>query len=183
MNYQQAVKKITQRRIVGFVVTMAGVVLFLATLLKFLALQSMIMTQYQATYRVGNAILGMLKDLDSLSFSPFLLWDYVPEVEPENLLSLNGAWFLCIYLAMFIGVSFWSSARKLSLRVKSIEQKIEDENIARSLRGEKPIVPGKNGGDVPVTPVSIFSQIHQLYIAPVIAGLLLAIVVYVLKLN
>jgi len=85
-------------------------------------------------------------------------------------MSWQNVYFLSIYFLIFVGLAFYASGGKLNRRLRKINQKIEDQLIAESIKGEG----GRNRQQieesVDIQSSTIFSQIHQLYIAPIVVA-------------
>lgn len=98
-------------------------------------------------------------------------WESSPVPDPNNFLVANNIKFAGIYFLIFIAMALWSSASKTSAILKEIDL----ENKKDRLRGTSQREITSNKKSNPIQANSIFSELHTLYIAPLIVGLLIAI--------
>ncbi|GAA5017426.1 hypothetical protein GCM10025794_05350 [Massilia kyonggiensis] len=78
------------------------------------------------------------------------------------------------YLMIFVGLAFIASAKALSARLATINKQIEDEMIKASVTGNRIRRQQEIQDSIPVNKPDFVAQIHTLYLAPVIAGVIIA---------
>ncbi len=107
------------------------------------------------------------------STSPYLdwFWNYSPTPNLEHLKVYDNYIAVTIYLCIFIGFSFISSAFYLIKRIGRIKRKLEDQEIEDSLKGIK--TPKPKLEEINIKDKSFFQQVHTLYIAPIVVGIIL----------
>jgi hypothetical protein len=109
-------------------------------------------------------------------------WNHSPTPSLRNLTDPENGYFLGIYLLIFIGMAFWASGTKLAKRLRDINRKIEDQIIEESIKGERARTREQIEKETEIPTSSIFSQFHQLYLAPIIVGLVIALIVKIIGL-
>ena len=174
MNYYQAKQRIIRRRISGLVVIAFCLLVSLIGLLKFL---------YFGLDDGGPILQGLNTLLKNLVFTIYdhtrflsLVWEHAPAPNLKQPFSLGMALFLVFYFGIFIGASLMQSASALSLRLRKIEQSIEDELIRASMRGEAQQSRQQLRIRVEVPQQSIWREAHTMYIAPLVVGLVLFVI-------
>lgn len=110
----------------------------------------------------------------------YWFWANSPVPNPPHYDDPQTIQFVVIYLAVFVGAALYTSGKKLLARLAEIDQMIEDEMIAASLRGaaKRSKQELQDSADVPET--SIWSQGHSLYIAPVVTAVIGGVLLKVL---
>ncbi len=104
--------------------------------------------------------------------SPYLdwFWSHSPIPNLEHIKVSENYIAITIYLFIFVGLSFISSAFCLIDRLCKIKRKREDQEIEDSLKGTKPKIKPE---EIVIIDKSFFQQVHTLYIAPIIVGIIL----------
>lgn len=86
------------------------------------------------------------------------------------------------YLLIFVGAATYNSGKKLYLRLKKVDLDIQNQLIQESMRGNTIRSRAEIEKNTSISNYSIFSQVHQLYLAPlivtVIAGIFLKLISY-----
>ena len=90
--------------------------------------------------------------------------------------AVTNLWFLCFYLGTFVGAAIIRSGNDLARRVRKIEKRIEDELIRASVRGAVVRTREQIQSTVEVARESIWKDIHTLYLAPVLVGIVLLVI-------
>jgi hypothetical protein len=134
--------------------------------------------------RLGSIIAQPFKDLTSWVYqnTPYLnfFWENSPVPDHLNLSNMQNFYFLAIYLLVFIGFAFYASGTKLSSRLATINEKIENQLIEESIKGAGARSREDIERSTEIASNSIFSQIHQLYLAPVVTGVVGAALIKIL---
>ncbi|HEB96787.1 MAG TPA: yfeABCD locus regulator [Sedimenticola thiotaurini] len=174
MNYQQAKNKVVIKRILGAGI---GVPAFISTVVSLL---KMIYFRIDDGTELGGMIARPLKTLVSWAYEnshQFIgwFWEYSPTPDQMNLVKSGNGYFLFIYLLIFIGAAFFVSGNKLARRLQKINQKIENQFIEESIKGEEARSREEIERETEIPKSSIFSQFHQLYLAPIVVGLVVAL--------
>lgn len=183
MNYKQAVDKIRLNRCIGLLLIVLGVAVTLVSFLKYLYAQAVNIEGNDLLGGLGVIIKNIILTIYNLPYMPKSLWLLSPELDTNHVLFSGNISFFLFYIMMFVGVSFWSSASVLSSRLKNIKIMIENERLAASMRGEPTLTVEKMIENVTVKKESIYSKLHQLYLAPLIVTVLGALIACLLKLN
>ncbi|MGO3740603.1 MAG: YniB family protein [Marinomonas foliarum] len=163
MNYKDAKRKAISKKVIGLAIVVPTLISTVISLLRMLYFRIDDGTQ------MGSALAKPIKQLVSLVYENThfldLFWMYSPIPNQMNLKDTQNFYFITIYVLLFIGYASFGSGRKLSHRLRVINQKIEDQLIHESIKG----IAGRSRVQIEestiVTAPTIFSQIHQLYIA------------------
>ena len=181
MNIQQARQKVLVKRIVGTAISASSVLSTAVSLLKMLYFRLDDGTQF------GGMLAKPFKELvywiyqnTYQSFGWF--WEYSPTPNFKDLADYENGLFLTIYLLVFVGFAFIASANILAERLKRIRSKIEDQIIEESMRGQNTRTREQIERETDIPPSSIFSQFHQLYFAPIVVGVIAALLLKLLEL-
>jgi len=103
-------------------------------------------------------------------------WQYSPLPTPKLLLTSHNIYFLVGYLFIFVALSFIASAKSLSARLVAIDKQIEDEMIRASVTGSRARQRDEIQGSIPIQQQGLFAQFHKLYIAPIVVGIVVALI-------
>lgn len=129
--------------------------------------------------RFGEAISRPFKNLVVLVYdnTNFLnvFWRYSPIPDQMNIKEPQNLYFLLIYLMTFLGFAFFSSGKKLARRISAINAKIENQIIEESIKGNRARTRQQIEQETVISTNSIFSQFHQLYLAPVVTAVIGAV--------
>ena len=109
-------------------------------------------------------------------------WRHSPTPDIANIWNPENGYFLVAYFLIFIGMAFWASGGRLADRLCDVNKKIEDQIIVESIRGEKARSREQMQKETEIPRHSIFLQFHQLYLAPIIVGIILAMLIKLLGL-
>ncbi|MFZ8169091.1 YniB family protein [Alteromonas macleodii] len=168
MNFHEAKSKVWTYKIIGVLIALPAITSTIISMLK------MLYFRLEDGTAMGSAIARPFKQLVSLIYENtqalVLFWQHSPTPILNDLMSRQNAYFLAVYLLFFVGLAFYSSGGRLNRRLRKINQKIEDQLIAESIR--------EGGGrnrqqieeSIEVPPSTIFSQFHQLYLAPIVVA-------------
>ncbi|MBN3068238.1 yfeABCD locus regulator [Pectobacterium brasiliense] len=180
MNFKNARKKSIEKRILGIVIIVPAVISTVVSFLKMLYFRLDDGTQ------LGGIISRPFKDIvgwiyqNTQYFSFF--WKKSPIPNHMVLSEPNNINFIVIYLLIFIGFAFYGAGAKLSSRLAEINVKIENQLIEESIKGI-----GKRSREeiertTEIPSNSIFSQFHQLYLAPVVTAVIGAVIIKIVGL-
>ena len=175
MNYQQALKKSRLKRIIGFVIFLIGIVSSIISILK------MLYFNFDDGTVIGGALSKIFKNLISLIYenTQFLniFWQNCPSPNLNQLNTQDNIYFLLLYGLIFIGLALYSSGKKLAIRLNDINIIIENQLIQESIRNGVVRTRQELENNTNINDSSVFSQVHQLYIAPlaitVLGGIIL----------
>jgi hypothetical protein len=103
-------------------------------------------------------------------------WQFSPQPTPKELHTSQNVYFLIGYLLIFVGLAYIGSARSLSARLAAIDKQIEDEMIKSSITGGRVRQREEIQNSIPIQKSGIFSQFHTLYLAPLVVGLIVAVI-------
>lgn len=178
MNYQQALKKSRLKRIFGFIIFLIGIVSSIISILKMLYFNSDDGTV------IGGALSKIFKNLISLIYenTQFLniFWQNCPSPNLNQLNTQDNIYFLLLYVLIFIGLALYSSGKKLAIRINDINIIIENQLIQESIRNGVVRTRQELENNTNINDSSAFSQVHQLYIAPLAIAVLSGIILKLL---
>ena len=178
MNFKDAKNKSIRKRVLGATIIIPA---FISCGISFL---KMIYYRLDDGTQLGSAIARPFKELIGLIHqnTPYLnfFWKNSPIPDHLNLPDLQNLYFLATYLLIFIGFAFYASGAKLSSRLAKISEKIENQLIEESIKGAGARSREDIERSTEIPSNSIFSQIHQLYLAPVVTGLIGALLIKIL---
>jgi len=98
-----------------------------------------------------------------------IFWDNCPTPTLNQLNVQDNIYFILLYGLIFIGSALYSSGKKLSIRLDEISTIIDNQLIHASIsNSEVTRIREEMRNNTNINDSSIFSQIHQLYIAPFI---------------
>ena len=182
MAYRRARREVATRCVIGILVMLLSLLLLVPSSLKFLYFG----------FGSGNPVLAPLaRSVQQFVYVIYertqffsIFWNITP-IPDVNVLNKPGNYvFLLFYMTFFVGLATLTSAISLARRLRRIRMEVEDDIIRDSLRGRT----RPNREEVreeiheAVESISIFSQIHALYIAPLVVGLVLLAVTWLLGL-
>lgn len=178
MHYQEARKRSIVKKILGAAIAIPALI---STVISFL---KMVYFRLDDGTQFGAALARPFKQAVSWIYeqTQFLIffWDHSPVPDQLNLSEVQNLYALIIYSGIFVGVALYASGRKMAARLAVINEKIEDQLIEESVKGAN----GRSREEVERTTAipsnSVFAQAHQLYLAPVIVGVIVAAVVAIL---
>lgn len=176
VNFKQAKQKIILKKVLALSIGIPAIISTVVSLLR------MIYFKLNDGSQLGEAISRPLKLIVLWAYENTQqyigwFWSHSPTPDIRNLTELENIYFLGIYLLIFVGMAFWASGAKLANRLRQISQKIEDQIIEESIKGEVARSRKQMEKETVIPENSIFSQIHQLYLAPIIVGLIIALLV------
>ena len=164
MNFHEAKSKVWTYKIIGVLIALPAITSTIISMLKMLYFR----------LEDGTAIARPFKQLVSVVYENTqalaFFWQRSPTPILDELMSRQNVYFLVFYILVFVGLAFFTSGGNLNRRLRKINQKIEDQLIAESLKGDG----GRNRqqieDSIDVQPSTIFSQFHQLYLAPIVVA-------------
>lgn len=170
MNYQQALKKSRLKRIIGFVIFLIGIVSSIISILK------MLYFNFDDGTIIGGALSKIFKNLISLIYqnTQFLniFWQNCPSPNLNQLNTQDNIYFLLLYGLIFIGLALYSSGKKLAIRLNDINIIIENQLIKESIMNNQAVKRRDEiQNEISIKDSSIFSQLNQLYLAPLITSI------------
>jgi len=179
VNFKEQRKKSIQRRLLGITIAAPAIISTVISLLRMLYFRLDNGTQ------IGGMIAEPFKKIvsaihENTQFLSFF-WENSPTPNHMNLPEVDNLYFLAIYLIIFIGFAFYTSGKKLAVRLSEINTKIENQLIEESIKGAA----ARSREEIELTTnipsSSIFTQIHQLYLAPVITAIVAAALIALLN--
>lgn len=170
MNFKEARNKSALKKSLGVLICLPATI---STIISFL---KMVYYRIDDGSRFGSAIARPFKQLVSSVYekTQFLIWFWnnSPTPNQRDLSESSNFYFLLVYLSIFVGLALYASGKKLSARLAKISEKIENLLIEESMKG----VTARNRDEIErsteIPQSSIFSQLHQLYLAPIITALI-----------
>ncbi|WP_040726155.1 YniB family protein [Thiomicrorhabdus sp. Kp2] len=174
MTYNEAKKKIIIRWLVGAPIIVATSLSSVVSALK------MFYFGLDNGDQLSSAIALPIKRLVYLIYenTQFLefFWKHSPTPILKDLFANSNIAFFAIYLCIFFGMATVAYARSLSARVTEIDKEIENELIRESVKGNTSRKRQEIQEQVLVLKPNRFSQFHKLYLAPIIAGVVVTVI-------
>jgi hypothetical protein len=166
MHYRQAVRQSIIKRVLGAIVFLVGGI---STAISFLR---MLYFNFDDGTAIGSTISKVFQKLvytiyEHTQFLNFF-WEHCPTPSLNQINTQDNVYFILLYLSIFVGAALYSSGKKLAIRLKIINEAIENQLIRESIRGERARSRHELESTMAIENSSIFSQVHQLYIAPLI---------------
>ncbi|MDQ9010301.1 YniB family protein [Acinetobacter gerneri] len=167
MNYQTAKTKVIIYYSVGILLIILGFLFFLtgSLLTLYYSLENNIGV-FKVTYLLKQMIYFLYEKTSFIK----MIWNHAPILDPNHLSSKGSVTFIVWYVSIFFGWTFVRSANKLSSRLRVIDQDLEDQSIRASMRMSATNDSKRN---IPIPNQSIWKEIHTLYIAPIVVGIVL----------
>jgi hypothetical protein len=177
VTYKEALTKSRLKRIVGIVIVVIAFVSTVVSLLRMLYFGlddgPNLGTVFARPFK--NLVILVHKNTQFLDF----FWSYSPTPSLANISDSENIKFGVVYLSCFFGAALYASGNKLAMRLRNIDERIENQFIEESISGQRVRTREEIRASAEIPNSSIFTQIHQLYFAPVvttiIGGILLAI--------
>lgn len=178
MNYKEAKNTALVRKLAGLSIALPAILSSVISLLK------MIYFRISDGSQLGEMIARPFRMLVSFVYenTRFLnfFWENSPTPDIKHLLVIENYMFLTIYVAIFVGFAFYASGSKLSARLREINEKIENQMIQESIKGERARTREEIESSTNIPTPNIFTQFHTLYLAPVITGIIVAVILKLL---
>lgn len=175
MHYQEARERSNVKRILGVAIAAPSLV---STVISFL---KMVYFRLDDGTQFGSALARPFKQAVSWVYekTQFLnfFWDHSPVPDQFNLSEIQNLYALIIYFGIFVGVASYASGRKMAARLAVIDKKIEDQLIEESVKGANGRSRQEIEQSTAIPSNSVFAQAHQLYLAPIIVGIIVAVFV------
>lgn len=180
MSYEEAKRRIRIRRLLGIAILAVASLVTGVSLLKFL---------YFGLDDSGFLFAGIVLSLKWMVYAIYtrtqflsFVWVHAPISDPQRWVSASNFWFLVSYLSMVMGIAIFRSGNELAVRLRRIEEQIEDELIRSSMRSGERRTRQQMQESVEIPQSPTWGRVHELYLAPVIVGLILAVAAQLLGL-
>lgn len=169
--YKQAKSKIYMYWIIGIAIVVP------ASLSTIISVLKMFYFSLDGVDPLSHALALPIKRLVWLVYqnTHFLeyFWVHSPLPSPKALLTSQNVYFLIGYLMIFVGLAFITSAKAWRARVATIDKQVQDEMIKASVTGNRVRRKEEIEDSIPVNKPDYVAQFHTLYLAPVIAGVII----------
>lgn len=174
MTYSEAKKRIIVKWLLGVPIVAASSLSTIISSLK------MFYFGLDSGDSLENAITGPIRKLvyvvyDHTGFLKFF-WAHSPVPNLDDFLASSTIVSLAIYLCIFVGLGLTGSARSFSARIAEIDKEVENELMRQSIRGGYVHKRDHIQARVSVTQTGWLYQLHTLYLAPILVGLVVAII-------
>jgi hypothetical protein len=173
MSYEEAKRRIRIKRLLGIAMLAVALPVTAISLLKFL---------YFGLDDGGLLFAGIALSLKRMVYVIYertqflsLVWAHAPIPDLQRLVSTPNFWFLVSYLSIFVGMAIFRSGNELAARLRRIEMQIEDELIRFSMRSGERRTREEMQESIEIRQSPVWGRIHELYLAPVVVGLILAV--------
>ncbi len=167
-------------RFIGVVISVPAIISSVVSMLK------MLYFRLDSGSQLSGMIARPFKALVSFIYenTQFLnvFWKISPTPNHLQISEIGNVYFIGIYFMVFVGFAFYSVGIKLSRRLDGIKEKIENQVIEESIKGNKARSREEIENSTEIPSTSIFSQVHQLYLAPIATGIIVAMLLKVLGL-
>jgi YniB-like protein len=174
MTYDEAKKKILIKWLVGTPVVVGTSLSSAVSALKmfYFGLDSGDQLSRAIALPIKRLVYLIYENTHCLEF----FWKHSPTPTPKDFFANSNGAFLVIYLCIFFGMALVGSARSLSARLAGIDKEIEHELIRESIKGNAPRRRKEIQEQVSVPKSGWISQFHTLYLAPIVAGIVVAVI-------
>ncbi|ELV7510467.1 hypothetical protein QMU95_003913 [Aeromonas veronii] len=165
----------------AFIEIMIGIFIFvpscMSTIISFL---KMFYFRLSDGSRFGDAIAAPFKSIVSYIYTnttPWLdfFWNNSPTPDPHAISSSESISTFVIYGVIFIGMAFISSGKKKVIKILKINEAIDEQMLKESLEGRRQRPRSEIERTVDIPSEKFFTQFHTLYIAPIVTGIIIAI--------
>jgi len=175
VNFKEAKSKAFNKKLLGAAIAVPSII---STAISFL---KMVYFRLDHGSQLGGMIARPFKQLVSRVFenTQFLniFWGNSPTPNHMDLPDPNNIYFIIIYIMVFVGFAFYASGKKLGARLAKINKKIENQVIEESIRGSAARTREDIERATEIPSSSIFKQLHQLYVAPVVTAVVGALLI------
>lgn len=175
MNFTEAKKKVIIRKSLGIFIALMALISTAISLLK------MVYFRLDNGTVLSHAIAHPFQQFVNEIYihTLYLKWFWIKSPTPNqmNLLDSQNLYFITIYVLLFIGFAFLSSGRRLSIELANINKSIENQMIEESIRGNYARSREQVEQSTQIPSLSVFSQFHQYYLAPLITAVIGAIII------
>ncbi|MDG2959833.1 YniB family protein [Bisgaard Taxon 10/6] len=159
-------KKAWWKIIVGFFGGIICLILLMMSWLKMIYVLPNIEILSRPIKKLINGIYNKTSFLDPL-------WQYAPIPNIDNLLSKEFVLFFIISVIFVIFMILMNSGKLQLRKLNKIEQKIQDQILEESIKGNLARSREEIERDVWLPEQSLLASFHALYIAPLIVGIIL----------
>ncbi|MGK6325780.1 YniB family protein [Erwinia sp. DT-104] len=172
MDYNQARKTVRQKKMIGAVIILVFGLLTIFGFIKFIYIQAI--QGSNGGIDLLHPVKYLIAELYYLPYFPRFIWPISPAPDFENsLFSKGNLYFYFVYAMTFVGMAVYASGSELNKEIKEILSEIRKEDIKRTARGESPRPDIREDRSLPVKNESFFSQVNELYIAPIVVAIIL----------
>ena len=165
----------------AFFEIMIGVFIFIpSSISTVVSLLKMLYFRLSDGSRIGEAIAAPFKSIVSHIYThttPWLefFWSNSPIPNPKAISSNESIYALVIYGIVFIGMAFIGSGKKKIFKIVKINEAIDEQMLRESIEGQRKRPRSEIEKTVEIPSESFFTQIHTLYLAPIVTGIVIAI--------
>jgi len=174
LQYKEALRKSIIKKIIGVAIAVPSIISTVISILR------MMYFRMDDGSMMGGIISKPLKQFVYFVYenTGYLEWFWENSPIPNfmHLKDEQNLYFLLIYFSFFVGVAFYASGSKLSLRLKKINEQIEEQIIKDSIEGQQSRSREEIENNTEIPQSSIFSQFHQLYLAPIITAIIATLI-------
>ncbi|MFG6655575.1 YniB family protein [Scandinavium sp. M-37] len=163
MTYQQAGRIAVLKRILGWVIFIPAVISTLISVFKFMFEHSEKQPGIDAVLLDFSHVM-----IEMIRFNtPFLNFFWYNSPQPDFHHSLNiGFWI--IFALIFIGLALQASGARMSRQAKFLREGVEDQLILEKAKGPEGLSKEQIDAKIVVPRHTLFLQIFNLYVLPVI---------------
>lgn len=178
MNFKEAKSRAFNKKLLGLAIVVPAIVSTIISSFK------MIYFRLDDGSQLGGVIARPFKQLISLVYENTqllnLFWRNSPIPNHMDFSEPDNVYFITIYMLFFVGLAFYASGKKLSIRLTKINEKIENQIIEESIKGSAARSREEIEGSTEIPSSSIFKQLHQLYVAPIVTAVVGALLIKLL---
>ncbi|MBK5142177.1 hypothetical protein I2494_00330 [Budviciaceae bacterium BWR-B9] len=179
MTHQQASTVALIKRIAGIVIFIPALISTVISVLKYLVepktnmqeMTAMIMDFVQVIIKIVRQYTSFLE----------YFWGNSPIPDISNWSASGSVWFIVIFLLMFIGLALQASGARLAKRVYNVREGVRERAILEAMNGDE----ARSFKDleklISIPNTSIFAQFGLLYVSPVLWGIFIYIILYLIN--
>ncbi|ASK28208.1 YniB family protein [Neisseria chenwenguii] len=172
MNFNDAKRKVIIRFICGFLISLPSAISTIVSICKmfYFRLDDGTSLGHAISLPFKNIVYSIYERTEFLNF----FWKRSPVPNQIDIMDKQNFIFLLIYMMFFIGWIVINSALELRGRIKMIDREIEDYLLRDSIKSSVNETRKQIKHNVELPQSS--NKFHDLYLAPLIVGLILAVV-------
>lgn len=165
MTYKQAFGWAITKITIGIIISSAGLISTIISILH------AFYYQFENSNILNVFSMLIVKIYENTRFLE-IFWKHSPLINLNPLFSLNNLYPLLIYCSIIMGMFFYQSGNNMFIRLKAIRQNNEYRIIYQSTDSNM----GQITYGVDTEKKDSFNLFHSLYIAPLVVGIILAII-------
>ncbi|SQI40633.1 Uncharacterised protein [Leminorella richardii] len=162
------------KRIAGIVIFIPSLISTAISMLKYLVAPKSQMQEMTAT------IMDFLQVMFNIvrQYTSFLeyFWVNSPVPNTKDWSATGSIWFIVIFALIFVGMALSASGARLAKRVYNVREGVTERAVLEALNGEQGRSKQELEKLISIPNTSIFAQFSELYVAPILWGAFLYVI-------